>query len=1422
MKRELCVILFLNMVVFFTNAAWYDTSWQYRKLISIDYTKVPSLLSNFPVLIDITDSDLASNAQSDGDDILFTASDGVTKLPHEIESYDSSTGHLVAWVKVPTLYSSDETRIYMYYGNPTASNQENASAVWDSNYVVVQHMEETDVNFYDSTSYANNGMLYGVWRYCKPITISNTGSALTDYQIKIQNPVYNENGLVASWHFDEGSGNVASDTSGYNNHGTINGATWVSGKFGNALSFDGVDDNVVVANNDSLSITGALTVEAWIYRPVAWNPADGHYHAILSKGSIYNIGYGLEIYERSADSSIRPEFWIRDASGADLCNVVYTDTSWGVGEWKHLVGVYDGSNIYLYEDGNLVCSKATTITPGATNNAFVIGDDNGAEVPWLGYIDEVRVYNRALSEAEVQALYEAKAKLNYDDIRFVDSNGSKLSYWFETDGNFWVKVPSIPSGNKTIYVCYGNSQATSDSNIEAVFSYSTPQTVGYVVAEKLDSSGLTVISLANNNTICAGDVCVDLNAQDTYTFSATDIDQNTPIKAKKLFHADGPADNTDMINPISWAGTEFYYRMYRGTNRWSMCSPFGTANVTIYDSGSPVWSGTVTSVCTAVTVDINNGDVVRIASDIPILVQHHSTESYDSRVLYPATSNILYGIPSNIFEIGAGPSGASVNWIRSDGSMGSINLSANAGYVLGSLGAFGSAPAFMVMSNNPIGVDQLADSDGVESTTFLPLVELGTIFGSANPAGYIAVAAPYPSTTCTVYDSTGSAVATQTGGNERINKLCFGCGSSTTWISGGWKMVCDKPVFAYYENDVVSSDETNLFSYKQMRKFAYPEPTISMGSEQILLWNGSEFASVSGKISSAISFDGSDDYIAIPDDTSLDMGSGNFSIELWVKHGEITDHAGYVVKGRSSRSEAVDGWPTYSLRHYLTKPVFFIEDGSTDVSVHATTVTEDNNWHYVVGVREGSYIKIYIDGSLENQSDASSVGSTDNSEALVIGRQTSVGGIYLDGIIDEVRVSNKARSADWITTSYNNQNSPSTFYVVSLQETSPGNSYPTINLNSPAGGENISGSYTIGFFVEDDDIQSQADGTLFVSIAYSSSPLSFENAIVSDANIYNTALFSCEDYNFTDPTYCTYTWDTTAITDGYYYLDINVRDDYYAYDNDSTASSFIVDNTAPQTTDNAPTTPQTLPFTITLTCSDNLSGCSTTYYRVDLGSWQEGNEVSIVTDGNHRIDYYSVDNAGNIEAVNTIYVVLNFAGTHTFSVVIRADGNYRSDALYVRNYISGQTVDSVASQTITSSSNIGYALFQSTSRIFGLVSTASCYEISITNVTPDVFDLNARQYVLPNREFYFVFTPANYLAVERRMDAIESLQFLTSRVAPSFAYRDKAYEAHVGLSYAGTTIDLNSNLHLGPGTYTLLVQNAGVSNNRIVINISRS
>ncbi len=148
-----------------TGSTWYNTAWTNRKAITIHHSQVSgtSSLVNFPVLVSVTDANLATVANGgnvgkpDGSDILFTASDGATELAYEMESYNGSTGQVIAWVNVPALSPAADTVLYVYYGNPAAANQQNAAGVWNSNYEGVWHLPNGSVlSGNDSTANGNN------------------------------------------------------------------------------------------------------------------------------------------------------------------------------------------------------------------------------------------------------------------------------------------------------------------------------------------------------------------------------------------------------------------------------------------------------------------------------------------------------------------------------------------------------------------------------------------------------------------------------------------------------------------------------------------------------------------------------------------------------------------------------------------------------------------------------------------------------------------------------------------------------------------------------------------------------------------------------------------------------------------------------------------------------------------------------------------------------------------------------------------------------------------------------------------------------------------------------------------------------------------------------------------------------------------
>ena len=118
---------------------WWNHQWSYRKQILINHTKVSGNLTNFPVLIQIVSSDLANHSQKNGYDFVFVNETGY-KLNHEIESYDSVNGVLLAWVNVTSLNNNKDTILWLYYGNPKCSDQQDIEDTWDGSYYAVWHL----------------------------------------------------------------------------------------------------------------------------------------------------------------------------------------------------------------------------------------------------------------------------------------------------------------------------------------------------------------------------------------------------------------------------------------------------------------------------------------------------------------------------------------------------------------------------------------------------------------------------------------------------------------------------------------------------------------------------------------------------------------------------------------------------------------------------------------------------------------------------------------------------------------------------------------------------------------------------------------------------------------------------------------------------------------------------------------------------------------------------------------------------------------------------------------------------------------------------------------------------------------------------------------------------------------------------------
>ena len=147
------------------------SDYTYSRSVTISHSHVPNTdQSNFPFLFNTTSPLFKTVANgghvnnSHGYDIIFTSdAAGTKKLNHEIESYNGSTGQLIAWVQIPTLSHTTDTIIYLFYGNSRiTASQENKPGVWNANYEGVWHLPNgTVLSALDSTANGNNGTLVG-------------------------------------------------------------------------------------------------------------------------------------------------------------------------------------------------------------------------------------------------------------------------------------------------------------------------------------------------------------------------------------------------------------------------------------------------------------------------------------------------------------------------------------------------------------------------------------------------------------------------------------------------------------------------------------------------------------------------------------------------------------------------------------------------------------------------------------------------------------------------------------------------------------------------------------------------------------------------------------------------------------------------------------------------------------------------------------------------------------------------------------------------------------------------------------------------------------------------------------------------------------------------------------------------------------
>lgn len=273
----------------------------------------------------------------------------------------------------------------------------------------------------------------------------------------------NVTGLVAAYAFNESNGTTATDSSGSGNNGVINGATRIAtGRtgYGNALNFNGYSNLVTVPDSNSLDLTTRMTLEAWVY-PTSWM---SDWRSIIAK----DYGTGELAYYLFANANTNQPAFGGRINGYPFATGL---TQLPATTWSHIAGTYDGQYLRLYINSNLVAQQVLTGSLPVTTGALKIGANLWGHY-FQGYIDDVRIYNRALSQTEIStdfrtpigstspptssnisiqwsasasrtspaALQGAVLKGNVYIFTTPDTNVSKIDFWFDNP------TPTSPTG----------------------------------------------------------------------------------------------------------------------------------------------------------------------------------------------------------------------------------------------------------------------------------------------------------------------------------------------------------------------------------------------------------------------------------------------------------------------------------------------------------------------------------------------------------------------------------------------------------------------------------------------------------------------------------------------------------------------------------------------------------------------------------------------------------------------------------------------------------------------------------------------------------------------------------------------------------------------------------------------------------------
>ncbi|MFX0082020.1 MAG: DUF2341 domain-containing protein, partial [Candidatus Hodarchaeota archaeon] len=1043
--------------------------FEYYKIITIDHTRVSGTedFVDFPLLISIFDSDLHDNTQSDGNDIAF--SNNFQWLDHEIElynqAYNATHAHLVAWVRIPVLSPTNDTKIRMYYGNPFMETRENPTGVWNENYKGVWHLEED------------------------PSVLSP--------QIK------------------DSTLNSKDGTSG----GSMSSSDQVFGKINGGIEFDGNDDYIRFP--DPLN-SNFMTVSAWIYP----TRLDQSWHTIAQRNNLDDSWYDWQLYARATDApnSDRAVFRIDFAGDSTYNEQAQSDIVLSINTWYYIVGTYDKNQMRFFRDGNLVGTYSDTRNIPDSNKDIWLARNSIWNEPFEGIIDEFRILDIPQSSDWVKTEYNNQndpdnfifvgyakkvyvpnifdfkyfkeitfdhtkvsgtsnlinfpvlisifdadlhneTQLDGNDIAF--NNGTSWLFHeielFNKNYNSthaqlvaWVCIPKLsPFEDTKIRMYYGNSSMESQENVHGVWDSN------YIGVWHLSEISGPVFDSTFN-----GYDGIVTGASST---SSSMIDGGHEFVRAETDYIEMPGTGNElqlieftvevwMKTPDSTIPDDYYIvtqSLYYDTEAWAIniCDDTGHLNEGRFTMKI---SGAQQTVYSNSEITGNNW--------------HHLVGVRDSSQLLIYTDGSLANseldnTPGQIIQSSKNISIGSAITVDSEDFNGIIdevrisNVARSNGWIATGYENQKDPNLFYSISSVIETTNDIPSNAHIFNYNKLIIIDHTRVFGMGVHSNFPLLISIFDSDLHSDVQADGDDIAFALGPNwldyeiELFNKDYNGTHAElVTWVRiPALSTSLDTYIRMYYGNSTMTSREnpTGVWdgSYKGVWHLAeaggITEDSTSYNENGIV--TGTVLRPSTGQIGNAYNY-GTDGTFNVgnPADGHLDFGTDSFMVSMWINIDTSTGALQLpLYKGASSIFD-----PGYCFGTPTTGDSFsfHITDGISNVGSPSASIIFDS-WIYIVGIvdRTNDLIHIYKNGvEIGSGTDISTMLSIAGDQDFQCANPT----YDFDGLLDEVRVLNISHSKHWIKTEYYNQYDPNSFYSIGQEQGVAGILYSNLQVKA--------------------------------------------------------------------------------------------------------------------------------------------------------------------------------------------------------------------------------------------------------------------------------------------------------------------------------------------------------------------------------------